>query len=411
MSLLFCASNRPRTVSPMSIGAVLSHSSSWRTYGGPHRAGPRSVRCPRQQWYRSLSRSYCSRSRSPSCLRRRRRRGAVGSSASRQPSRRRPPSTDVNTAPLSWPHPSALSPPTIVDTTPVDSCCPLQLFDLLYRLIQSSSVLLSLSIIRKYPSALGGDMHFGQQDVATRGKILGQESKCITRLEEMHSFLLFQATLPPPPSSLPPWKKSTRSLNSPCTNPPGPADDMWEYSYVDISLCDYSICQQGGISDFKFPKRFLEISWAEISLYSLCWLYWLYNDLSFLSNTVTNILWILHDAYLRSSASNSNRPKNFKDTTQWLRNTKLLSRRIYLMNMLLIPLMLIAIFLIDCTLGNEFDSQCINDDIYQKDSRGMQRAKKMLWIDQAKSETIDSSTFEWLSVPTPNDVAFCPNWR
>jgi hypothetical protein len=27
--------------------------------------------------------------------------------------------------------------------------------------------------------------------------------------------------------------------------------------------------QQGGISIFKFSKRFLEISWAETSLYSL----------------------------------------------------------------------------------------------------------------------------------------------
>jgi hypothetical protein len=77
-----------------------------------------------------------------------------------------------------------------------------------------------------------------------------------------------------------------------------------------ISLCLTTVfSQQGGIYVFKFPKRFSEFSWAKISLYwlfftllSLCWLY---NDLSFLSNTVTNILWILHDDYLRSSASDS----------------------------------------------------------------------------------------------------------
>jgi hypothetical protein len=37
-----------------------------------------------------------------------------------------------------------------------------------------------------------------------------------------------------------------------------------------ISLCVTTVfSQQGGISIFKFPKRFLEISWAETSLYSL----------------------------------------------------------------------------------------------------------------------------------------------
>jgi hypothetical protein len=37
-----------------------------------------------------------------------------------------------------------------------------------------------------------------------------------------------------------------------------------------ISLCVTTVfSQQGGISIFKFPKRFLDISWAETSLYSL----------------------------------------------------------------------------------------------------------------------------------------------
>jgi hypothetical protein len=81
------------------------------------------------------------------------------------------------------------------------------------------------------------------------------------------------------------------------------------------------------------------------------------------------------------------------------------------MNMLLILLTLIAIFLIDGTLGKAFDSQSNNKDIFQKDSRGMQRVKEMLWSDQAnfymnplKSETNDSSTFEQFSVSVPNDA-------
>ena len=81
------------------------------------------------------------------------------------------------------------------------------------------------------------------------------------------------------------------------------------------------------------------------------------------------------------------------------------------MNMLLTLLTLITIFLIDRTLGKAFDSQCNNEDIFQKDSRGMQHAKEMLssihtnfHTNPLKSETNDSSTFEWLSVPTPNDI-------
>jgi hypothetical protein len=72
--------------------------------------------------------------------------------------------------------------------------------------------------------------------------------------------------------------------------------------------------------------------------------------------------------------------------------------------------MLITIFLIDSTLGKAFDSQSNNKDIFQKDSRGMQCAKEMLWSHQAnfytnplKSETNDSSTFERFSVSVPND--------
>ena len=72
-------------------------------------------------------------------------------------------------------------------------------------------------------------------------------------------------------------------------------------------------------------------------------------------------------------------------------------RRFYLMNMLLILLTLIAIVLFDRTLGKAFDSQRSSKDIFQEDSRGMQRAKEMLSSDQAnfytnprKSETNDS---------------------
>jgi hypothetical protein len=92
------------------------------------------------------------------------------------------------------------------------------------------------------------------------------------------------------------------------------------------------------------------------------------------------------------------------------KNTKLLSRRFYLMNMFLTLLMLIAIFLIDCTLGKAFDSQRNNEDIFRKDLRGMQLAKEMLsdraniYTNPWKSETNDSSAFEHFSVPKSSDV-------
>ncbi len=73
-------------------------------------------------------------------------------------------------------------------------------------------------------------------------------------------------------------------------------------------------------------------------------------------------------------------------------------RRFYLTNMFRTLLTLIAIFLIDSTLGKAFDSQCNNKDIFWKDSRGKQRAKEMLWKDHAnfctiplKSETHDTT--------------------
>ena len=78
--------------------------------------------------------------------------------------------------------------------------------------------------------------------------------------------------------------------------------------------------------------------------------------------------------------------------------------------MLLTLLMLIAIFLFDRSLGKAFDSQCNNEDIFQKDLRGMIRAKEMLSSDQAnfstnprKSETNDRSAFKRFSVPISND--------
>jgi hypothetical protein len=62
------------------------------------------------------------------------------------------------------------------------------------------------------------------------------------------------------------------------------------------------------------------------------------------------------------------------------------------------------------TSGQAFDSQCNNKDIIQYDSRGKQCAKEMLHSDQGtfytnplKSETNNSSAFEWLFVPIPYD--------
>ena len=80
------------------------------------------------------------------------------------------------------------------------------------------------------------------------------------------------------------------------------------------------------------------------------------------------------------------------------------------MNTLQMLLTLIAIFLF-VSFEQALDSQRNNKDIFQNDSREMQRAKEMLWSDHSnfctiylKSETNDRSAFERFSVPVPNDV-------
>jgi hypothetical protein len=56
--------------------------------------------------------------------------------------------------------------------------------------------------------------------------------------------------------------------------------------------------------------------------------------------------------------------------------------------MFLTLLTLIAIFLIDSTLGKAFNSQRNDKDIFQNDSRGKQCAKEMLWSNHANFCTI-----------------------
>ncbi len=77
--------------------------------------------------------------------------------------------------------------------------------------------------------------------------------------------------------------------------------------------------------------------------------------------------------------------------------------------MFLTLLTVIVVFLFDRTLGKAIDSQRNNEDFVQRDSRGMQRAKEMLWSNQAnfytnhlKSATSDGFAFERSSVPIPN---------
>ena len=79
--------------------------------------------------------------------------------------------------------------------------------------------------------------------------------------------------------------------------------------------------------------------------------------------------------------------------------------------MFLTLLTLIVVFLFDHTLGKAINPQRNNEDFVQRDSRGMQRAKEMLWSDQAnfhtnllKSATSDGLAFERSSVPIPNDI-------
>ena len=95
---------------------------------------------------------------------------------------------------------------------------------------------------------------------------------------------------------------------------------------------------------------------------------------------------------LRPGFSQFIRPNDFKDTTWWLRNSKLCSRRFYLTNMFLTLLTLIAVFLFDRILGKAIDSQRNNKDFVKKDSRGMQCAKEMLWSDQSRDPTSNPST-------------------
>ncbi len=74
--------------------------------------------------------------------------------------------------------------------------------------------------------------------------------------------------------------------------------------------------------------------------------------------------------------------------------------------MFLTLLTLIAIFLIDSTLGKAFNSQCNNKDIFQNDLRGKQRAKEMLRNNHAnfytiplKSETHDTMSHTEIEPP------------
>jgi hypothetical protein len=69
-------------------------------------------------------------------------------------------------------------------------------------------------------------------------------------------------------------------------------------------------------------------------------------------------------------------------------------------------LTLIAIFLIDSTLGKAFNSQRNNNNIFQNDLRGKQRAKEMLWNNHAnfctiplKSETHDTTYHTGIEPP------------
>ena len=137
-----------------------------------------------------------------------------------------------------------------------------------------------------------------------------------------------------------------------------------------------------------------------------------FNLVSFLSNHYQHPLNPLRclSTKLSHQFSHFIRPKDFKDTTWWLRNTKLLSWRFYLMNMLLILLTLIAIFLIDSTFEKVFDSQCNNEDDFRNDLRGMQWGKEQLLSNPAnfymnpQKSKIDRSAFKWFSVPILNDL-------
>ena len=79
--------------------------------------------------------------------------------------------------------------------------------------------------------------------------------------------------------------------------------------------------------------------------------------------------------------------------------------------MLLTLLMLIVVFLFDHTLGKTINTQCNNRHIYEKDLKGMQHVKQMLWSDQANlytnpltSRTSDGIAFKQSSVPISNGV-------
>ncbi len=74
-----------------------------------------------------------------------------------------------------------------------------------------------------------------------------------------------------------------------------------------ISLCLTTLLsQQGGISVFKFPKKFLEFSWAKISLYwPFLTLLALLTQPKHLKNPLPTSFSLCHDDHLGSSAKNS----------------------------------------------------------------------------------------------------------
>ena len=124
------------------------------------------------------------------------------------------------------------------------------------------------------------------------------------------------------------------------------------------------------------PRGFRRSLGKRFHFITLYLLYWLYNDLSFLSNTVINILWILLDAYPQSSAIDSHilsDPMSLK-TPPGDYDTRNFFQEIVFMIMLLTLLTLITIFLIDRTLGKAFNSWRNNKDIFRKDFRG-----RILW--------------------------------
>ncbi len=87
---------------------------------------------------------------------------------------------------------------------------------------------------------------------------------------------------------------------------PGEVGCVCEYSYTEYLCCDSAFAHKKEFYIFKFPERFLEISWTEISLLSLLLTSLdLSTQSKFPKNQLPTSFGLCYDDHLQSSVINS----------------------------------------------------------------------------------------------------------